>query len=92
MAAPPAYGVVRTPAELGRLARRHRKARRVTLQTAAALGNVGMRFLSEFERGKETAEIGKAMAALAILGLEVVVRPRGQGSSVESACPRPDAE
>ena len=35
-----------------------------------------MRFLSEFERGKDTAELGKALAALAALGLEVVVRPR----------------
>ena len=35
-----------------------------------------MRFLSEFERGKDTAEIGKVLAALAALGLEVVVKPR----------------
>lgn len=35
-----------------------------------------MRFLSELERGKETAEIGKAVHALQLLGLEVIVVPR----------------
>ena len=81
----PAYGVMRTPGELGRLARRHRKARRITLETASALCNVGVRFLSEFERGKETAEIGKVMEALAILGLEVVVQPRGSARVANAA-------
>ena len=37
-----------------------------------------MRFLSELERGKETAEIGKALHALRLLGLEVVLSPRAQ--------------
>jgi hypothetical protein len=36
-----------------------------------------MRFLSEFERGKETAEIGKVLKALRTLGLEVIIQPRG---------------
>ena len=70
--------VAATPQELGELARKHRKSRRITLETASALGGMGTRFLSEFERGKPTAEIGKVMAALATLGLELVVRPRGQ--------------
>jgi hypothetical protein len=35
-----------------------------------------MRFLSEFERGKETAEIGKVLKALRTLGLEVIIQPR----------------
>ena len=77
----PRYGVVATPQALGEVTRRHRKATGITLETASALGDVGARFLSEFERGKETAEIGKAMAALAILGLELVVRPRGYANA-----------
>ena len=68
---------VETTKELGRFARDHRKSRGLTLETVSGLGNLSPRFLSEFERGKETAEIGKVLKALRILGLEVIVRPRG---------------
>lgn len=70
------YGKVQTPKELGSVARAHRKSRRLTLETVSGLGNLSTRFLSEFERGKETAEIGKILKALRTLGLEVIVRPR----------------
>ena len=73
----PEYGVVRTPEALGRIARSHRRARGATLETVSGLSNLSLRFCSEFERGKETAEIGKVLHALSTLGLEVVVRPRG---------------
>jgi transcriptional regulator with XRE-family HTH domain len=71
------YGAVRTVEELGRLARAHRKHRHLTLETVSGLGNMSTRFLSEFERGKETAEIGKVLKALRTLGLEVIIQPRG---------------
>ena len=72
----PHYGVVRSASELGRLARTHRQNRSLNLERVSGVGGFSMRFLSEFERGKETAELGKALAALATLGLEVVVKPR----------------
>jgi len=72
------YGAVQTAEELGRLARAHRKHRRLTLETVSGLGNLSTRFLSEFERGKETAEIGKVLKALRTLGLEVSIQPRGR--------------
>lgn len=72
------YGTIQTVEELGRLARAHRKQRKLTLDTVSGLGNLSPRFLSEFERGKETAEIGKVLKALRTLGLEVIIRPRGQ--------------
>ncbi len=75
---PPPYGPIRTTEALGRLARAHRKQRGLTLETLSGLANLGVRFLSELERGKETAEIGKVLKALRTLGLEVIVRPRGQ--------------
>lgn len=74
----PAYGSVRSARDLGRLMRLHRKSRGWTLQQLAGFANVSMRFLSELERGKETAEIGKALHALRLLGLEVVLSPRAQ--------------
>lgn len=71
------YGAVRSAEELGRLVRAHRKSRELTLETVSGLGNLSPRFLSEFERGKETAEIGKILKALRTLGLEVIIQPRG---------------
>lgn len=71
------YGAVRSAEELGRLVRAHRKSRQLTLETISGLGNLSPRFLSEFERGKETAEIGKILKALRTLGLEVIIQPRG---------------
>lgn len=70
------YGVVRSAEALGKLVRAHRKQRKLTLETISGLGNVSTRFLSEFERGKETAELGKVLQALRTLGLEVVIQPR----------------
>ena len=49
------------------------------------LGNLSTRFLSEFERGKETAEIGKVLKALRTLGLEVIIQPRGRVTPVHRA-------
>ena len=77
------YGTVQTAEELGRVARTHRKQRRLTLETVSGLGNLSTRFLSEFERGKETAEIGKVLKALRTLGLEVIIQPRGRAMPVE---------
>ena len=79
------YGAVRSAEELGRLVRAHRKSRQLTLETVSGLGNLSPRFLSEFERGKETAEIGKVLKALRTLGLEVIILPRG--GSVGIAAP-----
>lgn len=82
------YGVVRNAKELGRLTRAHRKSRGIPLETVAGLGNLGKRFLSEFERGKETAEIGKVLKALNTLGLEVIIQPRNvQGKAKLKASP-----
>ena len=71
------YGIVRSAKELGRLTREHRKQRKLTLETISGLANLSTRFLSEFERGKETAELGKVLKTLRTLGLEVIVQPRG---------------
>ena len=73
----PEYGIVRSVTELGQIARAHRKNRCLTLETVSGLGNLSTRFLSEFERGKETAEIGKVLKALRTVGLEIIIQPRG---------------
>jgi len=74
------YGAVQTAEELDHLARAHRKQRHLTLETVSGLGNLSTRFLSEFEQGEETAEIGKVLKALRTLGLVVIIQPRGRAA------------
>ena len=62
---------ISSASELGQWARSERKAQRLTLQSFSDRARLGIRFLSEFERGKETAELGKALAALDALGLRL---------------------
>jgi transcriptional regulator with XRE-family HTH domain len=82
------YGTIRTVAELGRLTRAHRKSRHLTLETVSGLSTLSTRFLSEFERGKETAEIGKVLKTLEILGLDIIIQPRGSAvCSAQGSCP-----
>ena len=74
----PVYGRVSSAAQLGRLVREHRKGfQHVTLTQTAGVSGVGLRFLSELERGKPTAEIGKALHVIQKLGLDVWIVPRG---------------
>lgn len=75
------YGIVRNATELGEIARAHRKENKITLERVSGLGNVSTKFLSEFERGKETAEIGKIIQALRTVGLDLVVQPRNSNNS-----------
>lgn len=75
---PSAPAVVRTPRELGAMARVRREALHQGLRDAASTARVGTRFLSEFERGKSTAELGKVFDALHGIGLDLTVVPRGE--------------
>ena len=89
------YVRIQTPDDLGYLARTHRKNKRLALETLAELSHLDMQFLSDFEQGKNTSEIGKILKALQTLGLEIVVQPSGvgpghtdQNSLSEKAAPR----
>ncbi|GGY36957.1 type II toxin-antitoxin system Y4mF family antitoxin [Parvularcula lutaonensis] len=60
-----------TPTDIGTTIRAARKAQGLRQDELAAAANVGVRFLIELEAGKETAQIGKTMAVLAALGIDV---------------------
>lgn len=64
---------------LGSSVRTQRKERRLTQLEVAELADVSDRFLRELEHGKPTAEIGKVIEVLAVLGydLEPVVHGGG---------------
>ncbi len=70
------FGRVKNVGELGALLRAFRKSQQLTLEKLSGLTNVSMRFLSELERGKETAELGKVLMLMNKLGLDLVVQPR----------------
>jgi transcriptional regulator with XRE-family HTH domain len=57
--------------ELGSYIREARKRAGLTLAECAGVNGVGIRFLSELERGKETAELGLALRVAASLGIRL---------------------
>ena len=63
---------------LGKAIRQHRKFMGLTQQDAAGLCGVGERFLSELERGKESASLGKALQVIKRLGLRVILTDHKQ--------------
>lgn len=74
----PAYlnGTIDNAADFGAALRSRRKELGHTQAEVAALCHVGVRFLSELERGKPTAEIGRALKVARRLGLRLCAVPR----------------
>lgn len=64
-----------TSEELGRIVRAARRAQGLRQDQLAGAAGVGVRFLSELERGKSTARVGKALAVLEALGCKVRIEP-----------------
>lgn len=67
---------IKTSEDLGKVIRQRRKAAKLTQKKAAALAGIGVRFLSELERGKPTAQIGKTLKVAQLLGLEIQINER----------------
>ena len=72
------FGKISIAGDIGRLIRERRKASGATQADLAAVAGVGVRFLSELERGKATAELGKTLLVLQRLGFDVWIKPRGK--------------
>ena len=67
---------VQDPSSVGRIIRQLRKESKLTQAKAAALCNVGPRFLSDLENGKSTIQLGKALKVLHAFGLLVVLKKK----------------
>ncbi len=66
---------------IGTTIRAARKAQGLRQDELAAAANVGVRFLIELEAGKETAQLGKTLAVLAALGIDLsLTLPDGAGA------------
>lgn len=61
----------RKASDVGDLLRRRRRELGLTQRDVAHMTGSSRRFISELEDGKETAQIGKVLALLASLGIEI---------------------
>ncbi len=68
----------KTVQDFARLIKETRKEQKVRQQDLADLAGVSCRFLSDLENGKATVELGKVLAVLAILGLEIKLASRDE--------------
>ena len=64
--------------ELGSLIREARKSQNLTQTQLSSVCGVGVRFISEVEKGKVSSQIGKILVVIKMLGLEVAVAKRGE--------------
>jgi len=64
---------------LGEAIRLERKRQELTQAQLAGLSGVGIRFLSELERGKDSCEIGKILHILKMLGLTLSINVESDG-------------
>jgi len=68
--------IIQNAGDLGRRLRQARLSRAQRICDLSDEAGLGARFLSELERGKETSQLGKAIAALHATGLDLAVVPR----------------
>ncbi len=59
--------------KLGEIVKKTRKEQDLTQEHLAATTGIGVRFIRELERGKESCHIGKALTVVAMLGIDVQV-------------------
>ena len=71
------YGNINSVSELGALVRQHRKSQKVRIEDLSDMAMISARLIGEFERGKETCQVGKVLQILKFLGLEIRIVPRG---------------
>lgn len=67
---------IATSKDIGSLIRAERKRQGFTQTELAGLCGVGLTFLSNLENGKQTAELGKALNVLTMLGIDLFAERR----------------
>lgn len=77
------YGKIFSTEDVGKLLRQRRKEQKLTQGDISQISTLSVRFLSELERGKETAEVGKVISYLQQLGLDLYVVPRESEVKIE---------
>lgn len=64
-------------ASLGNAIRQRRKELKYTQGNISEITGFSVSFLSDLENGKPTAEIGKTIEIINLLGLDIIVEARG---------------
>ena len=67
---------LRGPGQFGEAIRRFRKRRGLTQQQVADMAGCSLMYVSNLERGKATAELGKALRILDVLDVDVSLTDR----------------
>lgn len=70
--------LVRSSADIGILVRTERKEQQLRQDELAGVAGVGLRFIVDLEAGKPTAQIGKVLQVLQILGFAITIASPGE--------------
>lgn len=73
-----ADNLIKSVDALGKYIRAVRKQQGLTQADIAGLAAIGNRFVVDLEKGKPTIQLQKTLDVLALLGLELVIRKKGQ--------------
>ena len=65
------------PSQFGEAVRHFRKLRGLNQKQLADLAGCSIMYVSQLERGKDTAELGKALSILDVLDVDISFRDRG---------------
>ena len=65
-----------TASDIGQLIRARRKQLGYTQGELAEHAGVGITYITHLENGKETAELGKALRLLSLLGINLIAEER----------------
>jgi len=68
--------IINSITDISEVVKKRRKSLGLTQSECAAMCNVGNRFFSELENGKETLHIGKVINCLQILGINIFLTNR----------------
>lgn len=68
--------IINSITNISEVVKKRRKSLGLTQSECAAMCNVGNRFFSELENGKETLHIGKVINCLQILGINISLTNR----------------
>ena len=69
---------ITSAAEFGQAIRKRRKELGYTQGYLSEVTGLSISFISDLERGKETAELGKTLYVASLLGLDITVGARGE--------------
>jgi y4mF family transcriptional regulator len=68
-----------TPRDIGNAIRQARRNQGLRQDQLAGAANVGVRFVSELESGKATAQLGKTLAVARALGMTISITEPNSG-------------